>query len=218
MSGASVTAGTVPQASVSGLATSLQYLDATSSIQGQIDGKANSSALSYLDATSSIQTQLDDVVAVDISQGSSIASKASTSGANILTGTTVLRQALNVSEVVQVLTVSSSVLSYNFANGGVCRVVPEAAAAFELALTNVNPSSSTTTTATVTLLIDCQSYESYATTLRINGTLRTLLFPGGVASVDVSGATYIMQTVSICYSGNSSIPVCCISSCTPMLA
>jgi hypothetical protein len=86
---------------------------------------------------------------------------------------------------------------------------------FELALTNMNTASSTTVCQSVSLIIDTSSFEALASTVRVNGTIRALRWPGGVLP-DITGATQVLQQISVMYSGSSGIPISVFSTATPL--
>jgi hypothetical protein len=146
-----------------------------------------------------------------------IATKASLTAANVYTGTQTIRDSLAYQERVQALSVSSSVLTYAFGNGPVAKVTPEAAVNFDVQITGCN-STSTTTTNVLTLLVDCSTYECYASTCKVNGTTRSLVFSGGAAAIDIEGASVVQQTIAVVWSGNSAIPYTVMSSVVPFMA
>ena len=61
---------------------------------------------------------------------------------------------------------------------------------FSLALTNLTPVANKSFS--VTLLISSASSKFYANALTVNGTSTTFIYNGGLASVSVSSATYII--------------------------
>ena len=126
------------------------------------------------------------------------------------------RQTINVAEKVLPLTVSSNLLTANYANGAVFFVSNLTAAAnWECLVTNVNPTSSTGCSNVITLLIVASVYQTFAATCKINGTTRTLQFAEGIDAVDMTGATTICQTISVVYSGGSGVPIAVLSSVVP---
>ena len=88
---------------------------------------------------------------------------------------------------------------------------------FEATITNANPLSSLQTTATITLLINCDTYTAYASTVRLNGTVRVMQFCGGESSIDLTGCTSVIQTISVIYSGSATVPVLILSSVVPCM-
>ena len=158
-----------------------------------------------------IQSQIDTIVAVDVVQQNTLDIKANISNQTMDNLTS--RQTINIAEKILPLTVSSNVLTANYANGAVFFVSNLTAAAnWECLVTNVNPTSSTGCSNVITLLIDASVYQTFAATCKINGTTRTLQFAGGIDAVDMTGATTICQTISVVYSGGSGVPIAVLSS------
>jgi hypothetical protein len=213
--------GAVAQANVTGLTTSLQYVDATSSIQTQLNGKQVSGT--YCDASTGqtlggIKTFSSQISApAGITGATGSFSYLNSSNKTVFTGDLVSHSTLNILEKVIPVTVSSNIATIDFSLGGVFYVTP-GSAAFDISLNNVNSSASTATTCIVTLLINTSTYLFYGTTCRINGTVRTIVFAGGAANVSVTSATLIQQTLSIIYSGSATVPVVVMSSVVPFYA
>ena len=174
---------------------------------------ANANRLTTLE-NSDIQSQIDSIVAVDVVQQNTLDLKANISNQTMDNLTS--RQTINVAEKILPLTVSSNLLTANYANGAVFFVSNLTAAAnWECLVTNVNPTSSTGCSNVITLLIDASVYHTFAATCKINGTTRTLQFAGGIDAVDMTGATTICQTISVVYSGGSGVPIAVLSSVVP---
>ena len=163
---------------------------------------------------SDIQSQIDTIVAVDVVQQNTLDLKANISNQTMDNLTS--RQTINIAEKILPLTVSSNVLTANYANGAVFFVSNLTAAAnWECLVTNVNPTSSTGCSNVITLLIDASVYQTFAATCKINGTTRTLQFAGGIDAVDMTGATTICQTISVIYNTDALNPVAVMSSVVP---
>jgi len=161
-----------------------------------------------------IQSQIDTIVAVDVVQQNTLDIKANISNQTMDNLTS--RQTINIAEKILPLTVSSNVLTANYANGAVFFVSNLTAAAnWECLVTNVNPTSSTGCSNVITLLIDASVYQTFAATCKINGTTRTLQFAGGIDAVDMTGATTICQTISVIYNTDALNPVAVMSSVVP---
>jgi len=171
--------------------------------QSSVSGLTTS--LQYLDATSSIQTQLTSKTTLSAIQ----------SNANTFSGNLVSQSTLNIMEKVTAVTVSSNIATINYASGGVYYITPAAATNFQIVVTNVNPASSTTTTCIVTLLINTSTYLCYGNTCSINGTSLSIKFAGGSSNVSITSGTLVQQSLSIVYSGSSTVPVVVMSSVVP---
>jgi hypothetical protein len=130
-----------------------------------------------------------------------------------ITGDFVSRQTINMMEVLNTATVSSSAVSLNYSLGSVFYITIPSATNFEVQITNCNPASSASTTNTISLIINTGTYEAFANTCKINGLTRGLTFAGG--AVDITGASQVLQTISVVYSGSSSVPVAVMSSVVP---
>jgi hypothetical protein len=130
-----------------------------------------------------------------------------------ITGDFVSRQTINMMEVLNTATVSGSAVSLNYSLGSVFYVTIPSATNFEVQITNCNPASSASTTNTISLIINTGTYEAFANTCKINGLTRALTFAGG--AVDITGASQVLQTISVVYSGSSSVPVAVMSSVVP---
>ena len=130
-----------------------------------------------------------------------------------ITGDFVSRQTVNMMEVLNTATVSASAVSLNYSLGSVFYITLPSATNFEVQITNCNPASSSSTTNTISLIINTGTYEAFANTCKINGLTRALTFAGG--SVDITGASQVLQTISVVYSGSSSVPVAVMSSVVP---
>ena len=130
-----------------------------------------------------------------------------------ITGDLVSRQTVNMMEVLNTATVSGSAVSLNYSLGSVFYVTIPSATNFEVQITNCNPASSASTTNTISLIINTGTYEAFANTCKINGLTRALTFSGG--AVDITGASQVLQTISVVYSGSSSVPVAVMSSVVP---
>jgi len=110
---------------------------------------------------------------------------------------------------------NNDILTVNMALQTVAYITPDSADKFETRITNSNPSNSSTTTSIITLIIDTDTYKSYSDKVRVNGTIRSLLFSGGEDSIDITDAKVVQQTIVIIYSGSSTIPKCILSSISP---
>ena len=130
-----------------------------------------------------------------------------------ITGDFVSRQTVNMMEVLNTATVSGSAVSLNYSLGSVFYITLPSATNFEVLITNCNPASSASTTNTISLIINTGTYEAFGNTCKINGLTRALTFSGG--AVDITGASQVLQTISVVYSGSSSVPVAVMSSVVP---
>ena len=172
-------------------------------ITNQIAGKVSQTVYDSKQATQ--DSRLDAIESVDSQQ-------LNLSGGTI-TGDFVSRQTVNMMEVLNTATVSGSAVSLNYSLGSVFYVTIPSATNFEVQITNCNPASSSSTTNTISLIINTGTYEAFANTCKINGLTRALTFAGG--AVDITGASQVLQTISVVYSGSSSVPVAVMSSVVP---
>ena len=146
-----------------------------------------------------------------------------TSIANILNGTTSftglansgitnlngMTNILRLSDTLSSVAVASGSAACNYNNGAVF-VITGQTANFTLALSNLTPVANKTYS--VTLLISSASSKFYANALTVNGTAATFIYNGGLSSVSVSSATYIIQQFNIIYTASTSAPAFVISS------
>ena len=172
-------------------------------ITNQIAGKVSQTVYDSKQATQ--DSRLDAIESVDSQQ-------LNLSGGTI-TGDFVSRQTVNMMEVLNTATVSASAVSLNYSLGSVFYVTIPSATNFEVQITNCNPGSLSSTTNTISLIINTGTYEAFANTCKINGLTRALTFAGG--AVDITGASQVLQTISVVYSGSSSVPVAVMSSVVP---
>lgn len=119
---------------------------------------------------------------------------------------------INVYETLQSGTTSSAEVSLDYSLGALSVISLDASSNFTLNITNVNATENTSASNTLTMLIDCTTYNGYCNNINVNGSAETLLFAGGSASIDVSGASWIIQTISIIYNGSGTIPSIVLSS------
>jgi hypothetical protein len=194
--------------------------------QSAIDLKSNIASPTFTGTVSGISKAMVGLTSVDdtshsgkpvsTAQQSAIDLKSNLSGATF-SGDLVSQSTLNILEKVVPVSISSDTATCSYASGSVFYVTGLAAATnFEALLTNINPASSSSTTCVVTLLIDTSTYEAYANTCKVNGTTRTIIFAGG--AVDITGATQVLQTLSVVFSGSSTVPISVISSVVPFSA
>ena len=140
-----------------------------------------------------------------------------TSVSNLLNGTTAftgfnctgLANILKLSETVSSVAVSGGSAACNYNNSAIFFITGQTAN-FTLALTNLSPVANKSFS--VTLLISSASSKFYANALTINGTSIVFVYNGGLASVSVSSATYIIQQFNIIYTASTSAPAFTISS------
>ena len=209
--------------------TTLGYLDATSSIQTQINAKANDNAvvhltgtetiggiktfsnnitvpsiniissttLGYLDATSSIQTQINAKAntnaVVDLTTNQTIG------GNKSLTGMTTVNE---VAELITNPSITSNAFTANYSNGAIFYLTPASSTNLSCNITNI-PTSQTYRTYTITLLIDSSTYKVYANTVTVNGTSYSPIYIGGSSAISITSATVVMQTLSIIFTTGS---------------
>jgi len=227
MSGSNITASTIPQNAINGLSTTLSGYTTLSAIQANSNTFSNASNTfsnpPYMSGTNitsgtipqssinGLSTTLSGYTTLSAVQANSN----TFSSANTFTGNLSANSLLTVMEKVIAVSISSNIATINYASGGVYYVSPSSATNFQIALTNVNPTSSTTTSCIITLLINTSTYGCYGNTCTINGTSRTIVFAGGSANVSITSGTLVQQSLSIVYSGSSTVPVVVMSSIVP---
>jgi hypothetical protein len=214
--------------SINGISnTSLSYLDATSSIQTQLNSKANTNSvvdlsttqtiggiktfsnnitissinnitnttLGYLDATSSIQTQIN--------------SKVGSSTSNTFTNTNVFQQ---VGESINTYgSIVSNTITINFNNGLIYIATPANTTNNSLVISNVP--SGTNKSYTFTLIFDVSINKAFINQVNVNSNgLVTPKFIGGSTTINVS-SSFMIQSITILFnSGSSTIPYTILSS------
>lgn len=152
-------------------ATTLGYLDATSSIQTQLNSKANSTAV------------------VDLSSTQTITGNKTWNNINSF------HRAV---EQMQTLTITSNATTLDYgANSAIGYCVPPAATNFTLSVTNVPLTSYSGGSFTITLLINTATNKAYANALNINGTAQTIRYAGGSAAITISSAIWVIQTFTV---------------------
>lgn len=206
-------------------ATTLGYLDATSSIQTQLNAKANttsvvnlstaqtiggaktfssnvtvpslnnitSTTLGYLDATSSIQTQLNakatDTLVVHLAGNETITGYKTFNNINKVSKT---------AEQMGNLTITSNAATWDYpTTPAIAYVTPSSATNFTLNITNIPFVFSGSSSVTVTLLINTSTNKAYANAITVNGTSYTMRFCGGSAAINISSAVWVLQTITI---------------------
>jgi len=83
---------------------------------------------------------------------------------------------------------------------------------FLTTITNVNTQNVGNKSCIITLLIDASSANRYCDAVSVNGSILPVIFNGGIASVDVSSATLIQQTIAIIYTSSGTVPSFVMSS------
>jgi hypothetical protein len=205
-------------------ATTLGYLDATSSIQTQINGKANQNSvvkladiqtitgaktfssnvtvsslngitnttLAYLDATSSVQTQLNNRALSSNVVDLTTAGQNITGSKNFNNLNYVSRTGENISTVAT--TTSSYTLDFSTLSS-IFNITSPPASNFTLAITNLPLTRDACYS--VTILINTATNKVFCNALTTNGTAQTVRYNGGVASVNVTTAVFVLQTFNI---------------------
>jgi hypothetical protein len=116
-----------------------------------------------------------------------------------------------VAEKNQTLTVSSGFITLN-SNVSHVAYLNISSANFQTTITNINIQLNTTFT--FSLIIDTATNKFFCNTLQVNGISRTMLFPGGISTVNIGTANKVIQTISIIFT-NSTTPTCVLSFVCP---
>jgi hypothetical protein len=206
------------------------YVDATSSIQTQINAKATDSLACHLAGTETISgaktfsggvtlssnitsnsctitpTELSYIDGATSNIQTQLDAKATDSltchlaNAETLSGTKTFALA---NEQVNYVSSVTTALSLDYATCKGINLIATPTANYSLAITNV-PTGSTNATYSVTLITTAKYYVNSIT---VNGTSRTIYAGGGTSNISVNAsASYVMQQLSICFL-NSSTPV-----------
>ena len=200
---------------VNGAGPSIDTLFELNAVLSQADSDLSTSLTALIGTKLATATYNSDKTATDnrLDAIESVDSQQLNLSGGTITGDFVSRQTINMMEVLNTATVSSSAVSLNYSLGSVFYVTIPSATNFEVQITNCNPASSASTTNTISLIINTGTYEAFANTCKINGLTRGLTFAGG--AVDITGASQVLQTISVVYSGSSSVPVAVMSSVVP---
>jgi hypothetical protein len=124
---------------------------------------------------------------------------------------------VTVYESIQTASTSAAAVSLDYSLGALSIITLDANSNFTLNVSNINSESSTTVSNTLTLLIDCTTYLGYCNSINVNGSPGTLLFAGGSANIDITDATWVLQTISIIYNASGTVPSVILSSVVPFL-
>ncbi len=124
---------------------------------------------------------------------------------------------VTVYESIQTASTSAAAVSLDYSLGALSIITLDASSNFTLNVSNINSESSTTVSNTLTLLIDCTTYLGYCNSINVNGFSGTLLFAGGSAKIDITDATWVLQTISIIYNASGTVPSVILSSVVPFL-
>jgi hypothetical protein len=95
-----------------------------------------------------------------------------------------------IGETNQTITVASGFLTLNSNTSHVAYVTPQTAN-FQTRITNIVVANNTTFT--FSLVIDTSTNNFFCNTLQVNGTTRTMLFPNGIATVNISTSTKVCK-------------------------
>ena len=156
-----------------------------------LNGIANTT-LAYLDATSSVQTQLNNRAlssnVVDLSTaGQNITGSKNFNNLNYVTRT---------GENISTVATTSSSYTLNFSTlSSIFNITTPPASNFTLAITNLPLTRDACYS--VTILINTATNKVFCNALTTNGTSQTVRYNGGVASVNVTTAVFVLQTFNI---------------------
>lgn len=118
-------------------------------------------------------------------------------------------------ELITPLNPSGSTLTANFALGGVFSATPGSGTNMTFNMTNV-PTMGRHRSYNFTVILSTATNKVYVNTLQINGTGVTLVYNGGVSSVSVSSATYVVQTFNVVYTTSATTPSYVMTSVSSM--
>lgn len=157
----------------------------------------NSTTLGYLDATSSIQSQLDTKAitteTVDLSSVQTI------------TGNKTFNNTNSLSRIVeQLTTTATNAFSYAFdfsTANGILHLSSPPSTNFALAVTNIP--TSINATYTLSIIINTTTNKTYINAITINGVSKTLLYNGGSANISISSSSLVVQTITIVMIGST---------------
>ena len=153
-----------------------------------------STTLGYLDATSSIQTQLNNRAltsdAVNLSSAQTIGTSATKTWNNINNFSRLIEQ-------VQALTVTTNAFTFDFSTSSVGYCTPSSATNMTCSITNLPFSTYSGSSFTITVIINASTNKNYVTTVNVNGSAQTVRFAGGSANITVASAIYIIQTITV---------------------
>ena len=118
-----------------------------------------------------------------------------------------------IQEGITPVSIATGNINVDYSVNGVIYVQPIATAGtFLTTITNVNPQQTGNKSCIITLLIDASGANRYCDAVSVNGSIIPVIFNGGIASVDVSGASLIHQTIAIIYTSSGTVPSFVMSS------
>lgn len=112
-------------------------------------------------------------------------------------------------------TLTSNTMTMNYNNGAVCLVIPmDNASNIALQVTNI-PTGTSYITYNIAIIFQTNTgtnKQTYCNAITVNDTSLNMRFSGGSSAISVSSATWIIQTFSILFGGNTTTPVYCLTS------
>jgi hypothetical protein len=130
-----------------------------------------------------------------------INSKAGLNTSNTFSAQNLFRK---IGETNQTLTVASGFITLNSNTSHVAYINPQNAN-FQTRITNIVVANNTTFT--FSIIIDTATNKYFCNTLQVNGTTRTMLFPNGIATVNIATANKVLQTISLIFT-STAVPLC----------
>jgi len=211
-----VSAAVTSQLNLKANASEITNIDNTSdndkpvsaAVTSQLNLKANASEITNIDNTS------DDDKPVSAAVTTALGLKLNNSGGT-LTGEFTSTETMSMYEKLSSSIVNSNTTNINFNHSGVHHINLTDGNNFEALALNCNPSSNTNTCCIFTMIIDCSTYEAFASTCKVNNTSRAIKFAGGIDNIDISGSSFIQQSVAIIYKDSATVPITVMSTVTP---
>ena len=118
-------------------------------------------------------------------------------------------------EMMMPVTASSATVTVDTNLGGIFFITPANGTNITLNITNV-PTTGVWRSYNYTVILSTATNKVYVSTLQVNGTGVTLNYSGGVSSVSVSSATYVVQTFNVVFNGTATTPLVAFTSVSSM--
>jgi len=172
----------------------------------------NATTIGYLsNVTSDIQTQLNSKMASSGGGGSIIDT---TSAQTITSAATKEWQNMNIfsriREPMFTLNNVGDISDWDITLGHLAFLTPVSVNPMRIYMLNVPAVGASTYT--VTVIINTSTTKQYVNVMRINGVGYVIRFNGGAANINISSATYVVQTFTIVYLPGATVPSTILSS------
>ncbi len=144
---------------------------------------------------------------------------AALASSNTFTGTNTFGQNIvsRTVERVQSPTLSTSTITFDYAQGAIGYVTPNSTTNMTLNVSNlpVTGANANVSAVSFTLLLNTTTNKAYVNTLTVNGSAATINFVGGSSAISLTGANYVIQTFTVCSLPGDSTNLRCLSSVAP---